>query len=285
MKILHFAEAWKKFVYYLFTEHGESLSSSTISMDLYLSSKWFLGYESGDQLCFLDEIIRDKKISCNRDFVRLLFKGEFSFCAARCRRVKLGLKRQPIQKVLDYVSLLGISNASCYRSWLTTYIIEIFSKVAQNCAPKDGRMHSGVCELLCNSMKSADKTWIVSDSGYLPTKSRHESMATQFCHWHDFPLLQRSDFNRAVGDSINSVHKMCTNEDYKMGESTLACTPCNSIGHQLQEFRQLFLLLTWQSPADGVCCLTLGLLCNGRPRRVFLAPRWPLSGWRAFIAT
>lgn len=26
---------------------------------------------------------------------------------------------------------------------------------------------------------------------------------------------QRSDFNRAVGDSINSVHKMCTNEDYK----------------------------------------------------------------------
>jgi hypothetical protein len=106
---------------------------------------------------------------------------------------------------------------------------------------------------------------------------------TQFCHWHDFPLLQRSDFNRAVGDSINSVHKMCTNEDYKMGESTLACTPCNSIGHQLQEFRQLFLLLTWQSPADGVCCLTLGLLCNGRPRRVFLAPQWPLSGWRALL--
>ena len=28
---------------------------------------------------------------------------------------------------------------------------------------------------------------------------------------------QRSDFNRAVGDSINSVHKMCTNEDYKSG--------------------------------------------------------------------
>jgi len=26
---------------------------------------------------------------------------------------------------------------------------------------------------------------------------------------------QRADFNRAVGDSINSVHKMCTNEDYK----------------------------------------------------------------------
>lgn len=26
---------------------------------------------------------------------------------------------------------------------------------------------------------------------------------------------QRSDFNRAVGDSINSVHKLCTNEDYK----------------------------------------------------------------------
>lgn len=26
---------------------------------------------------------------------------------------------------------------------------------------------------------------------------------------------QRSDFNRAVGDSINSVHKMCTNEAYK----------------------------------------------------------------------
>jgi hypothetical protein len=26
---------------------------------------------------------------------------------------------------------------------------------------------------------------------------------------------QRSDFNRAVGDSINSVHKMCTNQDYK----------------------------------------------------------------------
>ena len=30
--------------------------------------------------------------------------------------------------------------------------------------------------------------------------------------------LQRSDFNRAVGDSINSVHKMCTNEAYKRGE-------------------------------------------------------------------
>ena len=29
--------------------------------------------------------------------------------------------------------------------------------------------------------------------------------------------FQRSDFNRAVGDSINSVHKMCTNEDYKQG--------------------------------------------------------------------
>ena len=29
---------------------------------------------------------------------------------------------------------------------------------------------------------------------------------------------QRSDFNRAVGDSINSVHKMCTNEDYKHGK-------------------------------------------------------------------
>jgi len=26
---------------------------------------------------------------------------------------------------------------------------------------------------------------------------------------------QRADFNRAVGDSINSVHKLCTNEDYK----------------------------------------------------------------------
>jgi len=26
---------------------------------------------------------------------------------------------------------------------------------------------------------------------------------------------QRSDFQRAVGDSINSVHKMCTNQDYK----------------------------------------------------------------------
>lgn len=26
---------------------------------------------------------------------------------------------------------------------------------------------------------------------------------------------QRTDFNRAVGDSINSVHKMCTNDDYK----------------------------------------------------------------------
>lgn len=26
---------------------------------------------------------------------------------------------------------------------------------------------------------------------------------------------QRDDFNRAVGDSINSVHKMCTNEDYR----------------------------------------------------------------------
>jgi len=26
---------------------------------------------------------------------------------------------------------------------------------------------------------------------------------------------QRADFNRAVGDSINSVHKMCTNEDYR----------------------------------------------------------------------
>jgi len=26
---------------------------------------------------------------------------------------------------------------------------------------------------------------------------------------------QRADFNRAVGDSINSVHKMCTNQDYK----------------------------------------------------------------------
>merc|ERR1719232_2429487 len=26
---------------------------------------------------------------------------------------------------------------------------------------------------------------------------------------------QRADFNRAVGDSINSVHKMCTNEAYK----------------------------------------------------------------------
>lgn len=26
---------------------------------------------------------------------------------------------------------------------------------------------------------------------------------------------QTADFNRAVGDSINSVHKMCTNEDYK----------------------------------------------------------------------
>ncbi len=30
--------------------------------------------------------------------------------------------------------------------------------------------------------------------------------------------LQRSEFNRAVGDSINSVHKMCTNEEYKLGE-------------------------------------------------------------------
>ncbi len=29
---------------------------------------------------------------------------------------------------------------------------------------------------------------------------------------------QRSEFNRAVGDSINSVHKMCTNDDYKSGE-------------------------------------------------------------------
>ena len=27
-----------------------------------------------------------------------------------------------------------------------------------------------------------------------------------------------SHFNRAVGTSINSVHKMCTNEDYKKGK-------------------------------------------------------------------
>ena len=27
-----------------------------------------------------------------------------------------------------------------------------------------------------------------------------------------------SQFNRAVGNSINSVHKMCTNEDYQKGE-------------------------------------------------------------------
>ena len=31
--------------------------------------------------------------------------------------------------------------------------------------------------------------------------------------------MQRSDFNRAVGDSINSVHKMCTNDDYKNGKA------------------------------------------------------------------
>ncbi len=30
--------------------------------------------------------------------------------------------------------------------------------------------------------------------------------------------MKRSEFNRAVGDSINSVHKMCTNEEYKQGE-------------------------------------------------------------------
>ena len=30
--------------------------------------------------------------------------------------------------------------------------------------------------------------------------------------------FQKADFNRAVGDSINSVHKMCTNEDYKNGK-------------------------------------------------------------------
>ena len=34
-------------------------------------------------------------------------------------------------------------------------------------------------------------------------------------------LLQRSDFNRAVGDSINSVHKMCTNDAYKQGKCDL----------------------------------------------------------------
>ena len=37
----------------------------------------------------------------------------------------------------------------------------------------------------------------------------------------DIPTIQRSEFNKAVGDSINSDHKMCTNEEYKMGEYSL----------------------------------------------------------------
>lgn len=32
-----------------------------------------------------------------------------------------------------------------------------------------------------------------------------------------------SQFNRAVGNSINSVHKMCTNEDYQKGRYHVIC--------------------------------------------------------------
>ena len=35
---------------------------------------------------------------------------------------------------------------------------------------------------------------------------------------------ERTDINRAVGDSINSVHKICTNVDYRRGNaSNLSC--------------------------------------------------------------
>ena len=34
---------------------------------------------------------------------------------------------------------------------------------------------------------------------------------------------ERTDINRAVGDSINSVHKICTNVDYRRGKSDEEC--------------------------------------------------------------
>merc|ERR1719187_1810743 len=57
---------------------------------------------------------------------------------------------------------------------------------------------------------------------------------------------QRADFNRAVGDSINSVHKMCTNLDYKndyLGHA--ACIKERSTGEVYcgQQYRDLTALV------------------------------------------
>jgi hypothetical protein len=43
-----------------------------------------------------------------------------------------------------------------------------------------------------------------------------------------------SQFNRAVGNSINSVHKMCTNEDYQKGEvifNTICIADINALSY------------------------------------------------------
>lgn len=68
---------------------------------------------------------------------------------------------------------------------------------------------------------------------------------------------QRTDLNRAVGDSINAVHKLCTNDDYKnaylqssscIREKAVDVNICKPYYDQLVQHIQA------PSSADGLCC-------------------------------